>query len=116
MGPKPLRRDSRKMSMIFRVCICLLAFAGAAEAGGEWGGSKDGFYSEGGSFGGNGPLFYAKACYWHRGTRYCRLYCYVEINGKHYCNERESRAVPQGDPYKVERPTVDDIYRRQRPY
>lgn len=98
------------MSIIFRVFICLLAFAGAAEAGGDWGGSKDGGYLEG------GPPLYAKACYWHRGIRFCRLYCYVEINGKHYCHERESHAVPQGDPYSPERPTVDDLYRRQRPY
>jgi hypothetical protein len=102
------------MSFFFRVCLLTMAFAGAAQAGGEWGGSKDGAFGDG-PFPG-GPAYYAKACYWHHGTRYCRLYCYVEINGKHYCQERESQAVPQGDPYKPERPTVDDLYRRQRPY
>jgi hypothetical protein len=96
------------MSFVFRMAVVMLALAGAAQTG-AWAGAKDGYDAD-------GPLYYAKACYWHRGTRYCRLYCYVEINGKHYCHERESLAVPQGDPYRPERPTVDDIYRRQRPY
>ena len=62
------------------------------------------------------PLGYANGCYWHSGVRYCSSYCYVEINGKRYCNKRESEAVPQGDPYRVERPTVEEIYRRPRAY
>jgi hypothetical protein len=104
------------MSFIFRIFIVMLAFAGAAQAGGDRrGGSKDGGYAEGFDAGAGLP-YYAKACYWHHGVRYCSLYCYVEINGKHYCHERESQAVPQGDPYRPERPTVEDIYRRQRPY
>jgi hypothetical protein len=85
-----------------------LAFAGSAQAGGEWQGGKDGFAAD------EAPLFYAKGCYWRRGTRYCSSYCYIEINGKHYCNRRESEAVPQGDPNHHERPTVEEIYRRPR--
>jgi hypothetical protein len=60
------------------------------------------------------PPLYAKGCYWHQGTRYCSAYCYIEINGKRYCNERQSEAVPQGNPYSAERPTLDDVYRQPR--
>jgi hypothetical protein len=102
------------MGTIVRVFIAMLALAGAAQAGGERGGSKDGAFADA-PFA-DRPHYYAKACYWHRGTRYCRLYCYVEINGNHHCQERESQAVPQGDPYRPVRPTVEDIYRRPRPY
>jgi hypothetical protein len=62
----------------------------------------------------DGPPLYARGCYWHRGTRYCSQYCYVEINGRRFCNTRESEAVPQGDPYQPVRPAVEDMYRRPR--
>ncbi len=90
--------------------IVLLAFACPAQAGGEWyGGDGEPFPDE-------GPAFYAKGCYWRGGVRYCSQYCYQEINGKRYCHVRESVAFPQGDPYSPERPTVEEIYRRPRPY
>ena len=79
------------------------------------GGAKDGHYSDDRYLAGR-PMLYAKDCYWDRGTRYCALYCYVEINGKHYCHEREFKAVPQGDPYQPVRPDTDELYRRPRPY
>jgi hypothetical protein len=60
------------------------------------------------------PALYARGCYWHRGTRHCSQYCYVEINGRRYCNPRESEAVPQGDPYQPVRPAVEDMYRQPR--
>jgi hypothetical protein len=90
--------------------ILLLTLAGPALAGGEWRGGYDPNVVD-------EPAFYAKGCYWSRGVRHCAYYCYVEINGKHYCHERERHAVPQGDPYAEERPTVEDIYRhKQRAY
>ena len=97
------------MSFIFRIFVLILICASTAQAGGEWGSTKDGFIE-------GGPGLFARGCYWHRGVRYCSQYCYVEINGKRYCKERESEAVPQGDPYRRERPTVDDIYRGPRRY
>jgi hypothetical protein len=94
------------MRFIVRHLILLLAFAYPAQAGGEWRGGDDPFIDD-------EPAFYAKGCYWRAGTRYCSQYCYLEINGKRYCHERERVAVPQGDPYALERPTVEEIYRRR---
>ena len=97
------------MRFMVRHLIFLLAFAGPAQAGGEWRGGEDPFADE-------GPAFYARGCYWRGGVRYCSQYCYLEINGKRYCHKRERVAVPQGDPYAQERPTVEEIYRRPRSY
>ena len=100
------------MTLISRIAILLLAFAGPAWAGGEWRGSeKDPFITR------EGPLAYANGCYWHRGVRYCSSYCYMEVNGRYYCQSRESEAVPQGRLDSHERPTVREIYRYpRRPY
>lgn len=95
------------MGVMVRVLVLLLAGIGAAQAGGEWRGGEDAFIAD-------GPVAYAKGCYWHRGTRYCSSYCYLEVNGKHYCHERESQAVPQGRLYHQERPTVEEVYRQPR--
>jgi hypothetical protein len=97
------------MRIIGWTAILLLALAGRAYAGGEWYGDATTGYSD-------GPAYYAKGCYWRRGVRYCSSYCYQEINGNRYCNRRESEAVPQGDPYRAERPTVEDVYRAPRGY
>lgn len=37
----------------------------------------------------------ARGCYFRRGRTYCGRYCYVEINGLRYCQERKRDAVPQ---------------------
>jgi hypothetical protein len=98
------------MRFIVTQLIMVLALAGPAAAGGEWRGSDDLYASE-------GPAFYAKGCFWRAGVRYCSSYCYLEINGKQYCHQRERVAFPQGDPYANERPTVEEIYRGpRRPY
>lgn len=34
-------------------------------------------------------------CYWYRGREFCSRYCYLEINNKRYCVERERNAVSQ---------------------
>lgn len=38
---------------------------------------------------------HAHGCYYHRGRRYCARYCYWEVNGKRYCQERRRQAHPQ---------------------
>lgn len=38
----------------------------------------------------------AVGCYWVRGRQYCGHYCYWEVNGRRYCNQREEAALPQG--------------------
>lgn len=88
--------------------LAIMSYSASAHAGGdEWYGGKDAVTS-------GGPVLYARGCYWHRGVRRCSQYCYVEINGKRYCKAREDEAVPQGDPYAHERPTVEQIYRLPR--
>ncbi|HEX2840996.1 hypothetical protein [Hyphomicrobium sp.] len=37
----------------------------------------------------------ARGCYYRRGREYCGRYCYIEINGRRYCQERARDAVPQ---------------------
>src|SRR5262245_49733817 len=40
----------------------------------------------------NGPVppgqIYGRGCYWFRGHHYCNRYCYLEIDGYHYCQRR----------------------------
>lgn len=57
-------------------------------------------------------LLSAEGCYWNRGRRYCSRYCYIEVNGRRYCNPRESEAVPQAGCEAWERP--EPVYRRAR--
>ncbi len=44
----------------------------------------------------------ASGCYFSRGEMYCGRYCYVEINGKRYCQPRARDAYPQGEIYLEE--------------
>ena len=37
----------------------------------------------------------AIGCYWERGRSFCSRYCYVEVNGFRYCQERPHQAWPQ---------------------
>ena len=37
----------------------------------------------------------ARGCYWYRQRQTCGRYCYVEVNGKRYCQERQHDAHPQ---------------------
>jgi hypothetical protein len=41
----------------------------------------------------------ASGCYFSRGEKFCGRYCYIEINGKRYCQPRERNAYPQGEVY-----------------
>lgn len=34
-------------------------------------------------------------CYWYRGRYSCARYCYLEVDGKRYCVEREREARSQ---------------------
>ena len=49
------------------------------------------------------PPLEAKGCYFYRGRRHCGSYCYWEINGKRYCQQREREAVRQADVW------IDDV-------
>ena len=37
----------------------------------------------------------ARGCYWYRQRQYCSRYCYVEVDGRRFCRERQWRAYPQ---------------------
>ncbi len=41
-------------------------------------------------------------CVWYRQRLDCSRYCYVEVNGKRYCREREREAHPQGVVHSIE--------------
>ena len=43
----------------------------------------------------------ADGCYYYRGRRHCGRYCYYEINGLRYCQQREREAYPQAG-YEVD--------------
>lgn len=96
------------MRLIFAFLLLLAPIAGAHAESARVSGKDDAFSES------NQAPLYARGCYWHRGTRHCSQYCYVEINGRRYCNERERLAVPQGDPYQPVRPAVEDMYRQPR--
>ncbi|MDX2308371.1 MAG: hypothetical protein NW216_09055 [Hyphomicrobium sp.] len=36
-----------------------------------------------------------KGCYYYRGREHCGSYCYWEVNGKRYCQERAREAFSQ---------------------
>lgn len=40
----------------------------------------------------------SKGCYYYRGEQRCGNYCYWEVNGRRYCQQREFEAYPQADP------------------
>ena len=39
----------------------------------------------------------ARGCYWYRERRYCSRYCYVEVDGRRFCRERQREAFPQAE-------------------
>lgn len=43
------------------------------------------------------PLEY-RGCYYYRGREHCGRYCYLEVNGKRYCQRRYREARPQAGP------------------
>jgi hypothetical protein len=60
-----------------------------------------------------GPGPEASGCYFSRGEMYCGRYCYIEIDGKRYCQPRERDAYPQGHVY-IEESLVGPRSYRQR--
>jgi hypothetical protein len=62
------------------------AFAGAANAGSARR-VADTYVAEG------------RGCYWHRGAMTCARYCYLEVDGRRYCQRRSREAFPQGMAY-----------------
>jgi hypothetical protein len=105
---------------ILRLLVLIALGTGPALAGGDLlydgksGHGRRGGYGDKGAGFADGPALFARGCYWRRGERYCSAYCYEEINGNRYCNTRESEAVPQGDPARPMRPTLEDVYRPRR--
>ena len=57
------------------------------------------------------PPLEAIGCYFHRGRRYCGRYCYWEVNGKRYCQERERDAFPQAYDDYAGGPAIEPQYR-----
>jgi hypothetical protein len=43
-----------------------------------------------------------QGCYWMRQRLYCSRYCYIEIDGRRYCREREYLGFPQAPDELVE--------------
>ena len=43
------------------------------------------------------PPLEAAGCYFYRGRQYCGRYCYIEVNGRRYCQRFERDAHPQAD-------------------
>ena len=41
---------------------------------------------------------YGRGCYWFHGHHYCNRYCYLEIDGYHYCQRRLFDAGTQAPP------------------
>lgn len=50
-------------------------------------------------------------CYWYRGRYFCARYCYLEVDGKRYCVERERQAHSQA----AERDDDDELRQSRRP-
>lgn len=40
-----------------------------------------------------------RGCYWARGTMSCSRFCYLEVDGRRYCQPRSDHAFPQALPY-----------------
>lgn len=40
-----------------------------------------------------------RGCYWARGAMTCSRFCYLEVDGRRYCQPRSDRAFPQALPY-----------------
>jgi hypothetical protein len=57
----------------------------------------------------------ASGCYFSRGQMFCGRYCYIEINGKRYCQVRERDAFPQGEVYIEESLVGPSRYRHRSP-
>lgn len=48
-------------------------------------------------------------CYWYRSRYFCSRYCYLEVDGKRYCVEREREARSQ-----AAEPDDEDVVRGPR--
>lgn len=40
-----------------------------------------------------------RGCYWARGAMTCSRFCYLEVDGRRYCQPRSEHAFPQALPY-----------------
>lgn len=58
---------------------------------------------------------YGVGCYWHRGHQYCNRYCWREIDGHRYCQERLRGAGTQAPPPEAVIEPGSPVYRQGRP-
>ena len=63
-----------------------------------------------------GSAVYGVGCYWSRGHHYCNRYCWREIDGHRYCQERLSGAGSQAPPPVGLVDPNSPVYRQGRPY
>ena len=93
------------MTRALTVLVCLLAFTGLAEQ-----------VLAQGQFPPRGSAVYGVGCYWHRGHQYCNRYCWREIDGYRYCQERLRGAGTQAPPPEAVIEPGSPVYRQGRPY
>jgi hypothetical protein len=75
------------MKRVLPLLICLLTPAGLS-----------GHASAQSTFPPQGSAVYGVGCYWYRGHQYCNRYCWREIDGHRYCQERLRGAGTQAPP------------------
>jgi hypothetical protein len=63
-----------------------------------------------------GSAVYGANCYWFRGHHYCNRYCWREIDGHRYCQERLRGAGTQAPPPIGLIEPDSPVYRQGRPY
>lgn len=95
----PMINPIRGVAAVLSIAVVAMAWPTASEAGGRYRVP----YS---MHQGGGPE--GRGCYWFRQRLYCSRYCYVEIDGRRYCQERARWAYPQA-------PYYDDVEPRHRP-
>ncbi len=62
-----------------------------------------------------GSAVYGVGCYWFRGHQYCNRYCWREIDGHRYCQQRLRGAGTQAPPPVGLVPPGSPVY-EQGPY
>lgn len=103
---RPPHAWSRRLTAAICGLMALLGWSMAAEAGGD----PRGMDMDRRRPTACQPVVYAQGCYWRRGERYCSRYCYIEVNGKRYCSQRQREAVPQA---ACEAPEVPELNSRR---
>jgi hypothetical protein len=90
-----------------------IAFAVLVLAAGHPLGNRSAAHSASRAYDLDAPGPEASGCYFSRGEMFCGRYCYIEINGKRYCQVRERDAYPQGEVYLEESLVGPSRYRHR---